>query len=191
MIKVSRGNHKLGKDTLILNITSAAACPSRALGMCKIATKCYAVKAERQYPAVRPYREDQTRIWDSMTPVQLAMDLVDMLTRARPAGSIKYLRFSEAGDFRDQVDVDKMSKVAHMLAMYGVRVYGYTARSDLDYTKVHENMVVNGSGFMVHNSFTATKGPAVAAMGLVCPGDCRECHMCKSRNQLAIKVIEH
>lgn len=191
MIKVSRGNHKLGKDTLILNITSAAACPSRALGLCKIATKCYARKAETQYPAVKPYREAQTKIWDQMSSVEIAMDLVDILTRARPAGSIKYLRFSEAGDFRDQADVDKMSKIAQLLIAYGVRVYGYTARKDLDFTKVHENMVVNGSGFMVHNMFTATKLLNIYALDLVCPGNCRDCHKCKSRNQLDIKVLEH
>jgi hypothetical protein len=149
------------------------------------------MKAERQYPAVGPYREDQTKIWDSMTAVQIALDLVDMLTRTKPAGSIKYLRFSEAGDFRSQDDVDKMSKIANMLDMYGVRVYGYTARLDLDYSKVHENMIVNGSGFMVHNKFTATKGPRSSVLGLVCPGDCRDCHMCKSHNKLDIKVIEH
>lgn len=192
MLKISRGNRKLGKDTLILNITSATKCPSKALGLCKIPGKCYAMKAERLYPQVGPYREAQTTQWDSCSAQILADSIVDLVTKAK-SNPIKYLRFSEAGDFRDQADVDKMSQIAERLAPFGVKVYGYTARKDLDFSVVHSNMVVNGSGFMIHNQFTATKSIGIQSGNgdLVCPGNCRNCHMCKQRNGLDIKVKEH
>jgi len=187
MIKVSKGNHKLGTDTLILNITSAAGCPSRALGLCRIPGKCYAMKAERMYPAVRPYRDEQTVLWAKYSAAELVKDLVEIINRTRKP--IKYLRYSEAGDFRTQDDVDKMSKIAELLEPYGVRVYGYTARKDLDFSHTHSNMVVNGSGFMVHNMFTAV--PQAATGDTQCPGNCRICDKCKQHNNLDIKVLYH
>lgn len=188
MIKVSKGNHKLGTDTLILNITSAAACPSKAKGLCKIPGKCYAAKAERQYPQVGPYREGQTKVWDKSPAEELAIDLVGIINRSR--SPIRYLRFSEAGDFRHQEDVNKMSRIAELIAPHGIKVYGYTARNDLDYSRVSSNMTVNGSGFMVHNSFTAAAS-VDPGKELVCPGNCRICDKCKEHNGLEIKVKYH
>ena len=43
-----------------------------------------------------------------------------------------------------------------MLGKLGVKVYTYTARRDLDFSNV-KHLVVNGSGFMVHNNFTVVK----------------------------------
>ena len=42
-IKVRNGNSKIGKDTFILNITSATDCPTKKLGLCKIPKLCYAL----------------------------------------------------------------------------------------------------------------------------------------------------
>lgn len=184
----SIGNHKLGKDTIIFNMTSATDCPSHKLGLCKIGkTRCYAMKAERCYPQVLPFRRRQERTWDSIKPSEFVSRIAYIKSHN---SSLKYLRFSESGDFKSQSDVRKMSSIAKGLSSLGIRVYGYTARKDLDYSKVHSNMVVNGSGFQVHNEFTATDslGPR---FDHVCGGDCRKCNWCKGRHGHTIAVKFH
>jgi hypothetical protein len=106
-VLVSNGNMKIGKDTLILNMGPAVNCPSRQLGLCQIGDKCYAMKAERCYKQVLPYRLKQEQIWDQMHPNDIAVELIEIARRKR--NRIRYLRFSEAGDFYDQSDVNKMS----------------------------------------------------------------------------------
>lgn len=184
---VSNGNRKIGDDTLILNMTSATDCPSKALGLCKIPGICYAMKAERQYPQVLPYRRAQTLQWDKMTAGEIGAGLMAIVRAARH--EIKYVRFSEAGDFRTQADVDKMSELAEYLNTFNIRVYGYTARQDLDFSRISSNMIVNGSGFKVSNNFQAV--PKTQPLQLMCPGNCRSCSLCKTSNNLTIGVAFH
>lgn len=187
---VSRGNRKLGTDTLILNITSAADCMSRKLGLCALGTKCYALKAERMYKAVLPYRRKQTEYWDQSHPATIAMDLWKEIFRSTKQ-PIKYIRISEAGDFRNQADVDKLIKIAEILGAIDVTLYGYTARRDLAFGKCPCNLIMNGSGFMIHNSFTAVSKTSLAQHPVTCTGNCRGCNLCKIRGKLAIKVGIH
>lgn len=187
---VSKGNRKIGNDTLIINITSARDCPSKALGLCKIQDICYAMKAERQYPTVLPYRRRQMMYWTTHTADQIAADFRIEITR-KTKEPIKYIRVSEAGDFRNQSDVVKLFKITELLADTGVKIYGYTARVDLDFSKAPSNLTLQGSGFKIHNSFTAIDKAKVQPTDTVCPGNCRTCSMCKSNNSLDIKVINH
>ena len=185
-IRLSNGNKKIGKDTLIINMNSATDCPSHELGLCSIeGTKCYALKSERCYPEVLPYRRDQAMYWGTHSSSEIARDLQDVLSRKRKP--IDYIRFSEAGDFERQWDVDKMKDIASRVPE--VKFYGYTARKDLSFVGLPDNMVVNGSGFMVSNMFTAVK--QVAEREVQCPGDCRECNLCKGARGLDIKVLYH
>jgi len=186
-MRISNGNKKIGKDTFILNMTSATDRPAKRRGLCAITGICYAMKAERQYPACLPFRRAQDVEFHAITANEIAKSII-----TRAAGKrvkIKYLRFSEAGDFKNQRDVTKMSKIAEMLEPAGIRVYGYTARRDLKFDKIHKNMIVNGSGFMVSNNFEAV--PEAKPGDVVCPGNCRTCHMCKSKKGLNIKVMYH
>lgn len=176
----SQGNLKLGKDTLILNMTSATDCPSRKLGLCKIGNRCYAMKAERLYKSVLPFRRAQECQWQTWS----VPELTSAVTQKR---GVHFVRFSESGDFRSQNDVDKMSMFADILKYHHIRVYGYTAREDLDFSQVSDNMVVNGSGFMIHNQFTATPIPT----GTTCPMNCRYCSLCKEPNGFSIEVKYH
>lgn len=186
MIKVSNGNKKIGKDTLIFNMSSATDCPSRNRGLCNIeGGKCYAMKAEKTWPQVLPYRREQGLYWSSHSSSEIAADIRAVMSRKN--NPIKYVRFSEAGDFDVQLDVEKMKDVARKIPE--VQFYGYTARRDLSFDNLPDNMVVNGSGFMVSNMFTALKDMATAE--IQCPGDCRECDLCKGQNGLDIKVRYH
>ena len=184
--KVSIGNLKLGKDTAIINITSSLNCPAKKLNLCKVSQICYAAKAERLYKAVLPYRQAQEKQWESMSAAEIAIGI----TAIKHKTPIKYLRFSESGDFRNQFDVWKMSKIADLLAPAGIKVYGYTARKDLNFDNLSQNMTVNGSGFKVHNSFTAIpKTQAPSKEEVMCVGNCRNCHKCKERNGL--QIVNH
>lgn len=185
-LECSKGNSKIGDDTIIINITSARDCPSRKLGLCRIAGKCYADKAERQYPSVLPYRRRQTQQFDALTAEDIAERVKGIVKRRRK--QTRYLRFSESGDFRNQADIVKLSRIADLL-MGTVKVYGYTARHDLDFRTVSPNMIVNGSGFMVHNIFTAMKD--TDGKDKVCGGNCRTCNMCKDRHGADIAVKVH
>ena len=63
---IKKGNHKIGKDTLIFNMGPAKTCPSKALGLCQLqdTNKCYAHRAEVQYSkTVLYYRIRQMNLW--------------------------------------------------------------------------------------------------------------------------------
>lgn len=187
---VSQGNHKLGKDTLILNMTSATKCPSKALGLCKIPGKCYAMKAERMYPRVLPYRTKQAEYWDKNGPIKIAADLREEIKR-HTKSRIKYIRIAEAGDFRTQADVTKLYIIADLLADTGVIIYGYTARKDLEFPYGPPNLVLNGSGFMLDNMFTAVDPKTMSNYQVKCAGNCRICSLCKAAGKQDIKVAMH
>ena len=200
MLKIANGNSKIGKDTLIMNITSATDCASAKLGLCKVADKCYALKPERMYPNCIPSRNEQTKAFDSLSAHEIALELIKKVkTREKRNASlwlrnkpmlpeIKYLRFSEAGDFRTQADIEKISTIADLLREYNVRVYGYTARKDLTFTGISDNMTVNGSGFMIHNNFKAVKK---AKTKLVCIGSCIRCKLCTVRHGETVEIVIH
>jgi len=191
-MRMSRGNIKLGDDTLVLNITSAKDCPSERLGLCNICAICYAKKAERQYPTVLPFRRMQAVEFDAESAEVIANGVRAEVVRSRSARCkktpIKFLRFSESGDFKNQWDVNKLSRVAELLRGVVV-VYGYTARRDLRFTGLSKNMVVNGSGFMVDNMFSPVKKHTKTNYN--CAGDCRGCGLCKTNSHKTIEVLLH
>lgn len=117
-LKVSNGNTKVGKDTFIMNITSATDCPAKKLGLCKIAKVCYALQPELRWKnKVRNclrYRRQQTKMFDTFHAKKLADMLIEK-ARSKRKVDIKYLRISEAGDFRSQADVEKISTIADIL----------------------------------------------------------------------------
>ena len=104
-VEVSIGNHKIPVDTMILNMGAAFDCPSKALGLCQLPNPddCYGKKAERQYPACKPYRYRQRDTWWNLSAAGIANDLVQIASRKRKV-PIKYLRFSESGDLDSQDD---------------------------------------------------------------------------------------
>lgn len=197
-LEVMRGNKKLAKDTLIFNMGSATTCPSRALGMCKLCKECYALKAEIIYPACKPYRDRQERYWKESSIEKIIGDFDELLTtkktfingKLRPLHEkVKWFRFNESGDFHKQTCVEKLDAIAkHLMKNYNIRTYGYTARKDLDFSRV--SFLVKGSG---HGN--GKDGQTIARENVnhevstvynengtkfhVCPMDCRECNLCK------------
>lgn len=173
------GNKKLPTTTAIFNICAAHDCPSAKRGMCQVLNgkhRCYALRDEQQYKATLAYRRRQETLWDSFTASSFVAEFVSIMGRRRLATTA--LRLNESGDFRSQADVRKAAIIARKLAEYGVTVYGYTARRDLDFSKVGP-LVVNGSGFKVNGEFRFVRTKADLPKGYkLCPGDCRTCTRC-------------
>ena len=193
---IASGNHKLPVDTAIFNMGPAETCPSEALGLCQAINAagkniCYAKKAEIQYPQVLPYRRAQAKYWKETDGVDIALQLV--LTNALKRRPYRALRINESGDFYGQEDIEKAETVAHILSLYGVKAYVYTARKDLDFSNV-KALVVNGSGFTaagVPNEFKYIESredrPKTHRL---CPGDCRICDRCLNHGKLTA-CIKH
>jgi hypothetical protein len=138
-------------------------------------------------------RSEQTKIWDALSADQLADAINQIVTkesRLKDKGKIvpiKYVRFQESGDFRNQADVDKMSRIASLLK---VPSYTYTARRDLNYDRVSPKLTINGSGFMVHNDFhvVAEIKPGPHCRGIK-GGGCMGCPFCKQRRGVVIQEM--
>lgn len=184
MALFSFGNTKLPKTTMIFNITPASLCPSEAKGLCQLeqSGKCYAKKAERIYPQVLPYRMRQYKFWKTCT----AESFVAQLIKDKGRRNVTHLRLNEAGDFRHQRDLNKAMKIADLLKTEGITMYCYTARKDLNFTK-RNNLIVNGSGFMVDNNFTVVSRGKKAT----CISDCNICNKCMKPRFKKITVAMH
>ena len=185
---LSNGNLKVGDDTLIFNITAAVDCVADELGLCPVFKECYAKKAEKQYRDVLSYRRLQEEVWDALNSSEFVEEFMKVVASKR-SKDIRFFRFSEAGDFRHQEDVHKMTHIARGLKEHSIVTYGYTARRDLNLEPLKRVAIVNGSGFMADNEFKAVKefsGPNPR-----CPGDCRGCNLCKLKLGKTIEVLKH
>jgi hypothetical protein len=134
------------------------------------------------------FRRSQTKLFDKLSAEQIAEQIIKK-AKAKKLVKIKYLRISEAGDFRNQEDLNKMSNIANLLEKENIRAYGYTARTDLNYTNISKNLVINGSYFMVDNSFIPVK--QYTEGGVRCLGNCRICNLCKEKSGVAIENKFH
>jgi hypothetical protein len=181
----SIGNRKLGKDTMIFNLTSATDCPSKKKGLCKVGSACYAMKAERRYKNTLPYRTRQQEFWKQGSVNQFIKQFTLEKTK-----NIKYLRINEAGDFISQKDIERLDKIAKKIKeLYGIKTYTYSARKDLDFSNV--SFVINGSSWMADNEFRYIPKNKIYTGKFICPGDCKICNLCKEKRGIVIGVNHH
>ena len=186
---LSYGNSKLPKTTAIFNFTSATNCPSKAAGKCNHPDICYAMHSEIQYRPVLPYRENQTAVFDSMSGEDLGVAMLNIFNRK--IIKINKLRFSEAGDFRSQDDVDKFTKTASILRAAGIKVYGYVANDDFDYSELKKYASINGQGFTVTNQINVVDQFTETTGVIKCKGDCRICSACANAIGKIIEIKKH
>jgi hypothetical protein len=128
-------------------MSSSMDCPSRKLGLCPVTNKgikCYALKAEQQYPNVPKYRERQKHFWKKSSAESIALKMIEKIKNRRKITS--YFRYNESGDFENQEDVDKLHKIALILKTINITTYGYSARSDLDFSQPDLGFLIKGSG---------------------------------------------
>lgn len=198
---IQAGNIKIPKSTAIFNMSSANDCPSLKLNLCKACVGeknfCYALKSEYEYrPNVLPYRRRQQMYWLTTTAEQFVFEFI-LINVMKPIPFDK-IRLNEAGDFHGQACIEKAEKIAKILHQYGVKVYCYTSRSDLDFTGT-EYLVVNGSGFKgngIKNEFKMVskaigRNPKLWPKGYAkCPMDCTKCDRCSIRGKDTF-VVQH
>ena len=185
---IAFGNKKLPATTAIFNIGSATTCPSKALSLCALVDKCYAMKAERQYPAAKPYRDRQLSYWNKVSATQFVNEFTKAIKNKRT--KVNALRVNESGDFYSQEDVYKLEEISPLLFVYhGVRTYVYTARRDLDFS---ECLTLNVMGSFItaeqtHSAFMGVRNAKAMAKSMrgfyhktaVCPADCTKCSLCQ------------
>ena len=216
-LEMARGNHKIGEDTLILNMGPAIGCPADLLNKCACADVCYAKRAEVQYPCTRAYRRRQKFYWLRTDADKIFNDISHILENKRTrvngvlkplAKSIKYLRMNESGDFWSQKCCNKLDHIARRLRReYNIITYTYTARDDLHFRNAH--FAVKGSGHFHGNNgacIVRTQDELKHASGgaiystfingrqrhfAICPGDCSKCTFCKEFNDLNIVFPLH
>ena len=171
----------------------AKTCPSRINGTCKVIEKgfkCYAEKAEDQYPSTVPaYRQAQEDYWRSTPSPRIFGEIVKKIKGRRKV--TKYLRFNESGDFHNQRDIKKLSEIARGLKSIGVTTYGNTARSDLDFSRAE--FLVKGSGFNSKNGQTTVieRNEKLPEGYIICPGSCKSCDICKKSTKTNVAYIKH
>lgn len=190
------GNIKLPNSTAIFNMGSATDCPSWKLGLCQACKNgkrfCYALKAETEMRKfVLPFRRRQEKLWKKITAEEFALSF--LIINSLKVVKYKALRLNESGDFWGQECVDKAGKIARILKPYGVRVYCYTARSDLDYSHV-EVLKVTGSGWtneyvrgefrLIYNKKERPRGYGICIM------NCKVCDRCL-RGGMKTCVLKH
>ena len=198
-VEFTQGNKKLPKTTYILNVGTASDCPSEKLGLCDVPKECYAKKAERIYPQVEPFRKRQRAVFDDIDAQTIAQVILDKSNRSR-SGKCRSFRFSEAGDFATQADVDKMAEVCSILVSNGIKCYGYTCRTDLDlyglmdvaqvnlsndYKRSNEYLEAGANRFKVVEKFSGSP------KAVPCRADCRVCSFCSDMKGKLIEVEKH
>tara|TARA_R110001592_G_scaffold153282_6_gene381592 strand:- start:2398 stop:3045 length:648 start_codon:yes stop_codon:yes gene_type:complete len=212
--KYSIGNNKIGKDTLIFNMGSATDCAAKLKGLCNI--DCYALKAEKQYPAPLAARRHQEKYWLTTPYEQIVKDLSKAInTRKNHKAStpIKYIRVNESGDLHSEACLHKLIFLAE--SMPDVKFYTYTHRSDLIDDNTHlfmpKNLTLNTSDFKrkglnsfqavkLKNAFRSYKNNTAAIKAELktisnsnfnCGGDCSICSLCKVTHTKDIYVAYH
>ena len=206
----SKGNLKIGTDTIIFNMGSATNCPSKLAGLCDI--NCYAMKPEIQYPKCMPYRDRQEAYWLSHSADEIAMDLCGALERHKK--TVRFVRINESGDLHSSECLTKLIKIAKIVRdMFPkVTLYTYTHRRDLvnskTYKRLPKNLVLNTSNFKRKglNTFQAIPEIQVHSMieiknvkekilnfgvDFACMGDCTVCGYCKKSHGKKIGVPLH
>lgn len=206
----SKGNRKIGTDTIIFNMGSATNCPSKELGFCKI-EKCYAMKAEYLYLQSLPYRNRQEAYWLSNDAESIALDLCGALLRHQK--TVRFVRVNEAGDMHSKECLSKLIQIAKIVGKEfpKVVIYTYTHRSDIvtgtTHRRLPKNLVINCSNFHRKglNTFKAIASVKVHAMAEIathkkeilkfadfaCVGDCSICGYCKKPHGKVIGVPLH
>lgn len=193
-LELKYGNHKLGESIAIFNMGTAKECPSKQLGLCSVINsgiKCYAMKAEEQYPNTVPAaRKRQELYWKKATSDEIIEYLFKKIDNRRK--KTKYLRVNESGDFWNQDDIAKLSTIASMLQIKNIVTYTYSARSDLDFSNV--SFLIKGSNHDKGNNGKAVviaKNEPVPKGYVECPGSCGKCIMCMSNKKINIAFRKH
>ena len=122
--KVSKGNVKVGGNTVIINMSSGMDCTSALLGMCAVVDSCYARSGEKMRHGVLRAKRNQHTQWrafgnkDGVGGVKLALAILTTIASMGNYTQIKFVRLNEAGDFGDLYTGQVTAKQGKELAKF-------------------------------------------------------------------------
>lgn len=185
--RLSLGNRKLAKGVGIFNLPAVDTCRK-----CKDCMHtCYALQAQRQYPAVREFRNINLHL-SKTNPALLKKMIVDQIRNQ----DIKIIRVHESGDFYSSKYVEFWYDIATELS--DVKFYAYTKTFGFDDILVER--LDDLENFNVINSFIDGKrnygsqeyvNTLVEDHGcFVCPakGCMSECTYCLTNKNVVFKI---
>jgi hypothetical protein len=187
MVNISKGNKKLGKNVANVSLVPCATCPADA--PCR--SKCYAMKAFRQYPNVRKAWGENTESV-KQNDIQYFEDICQYVEKKRP----EYFRWHVAGDILNQDYLEGMKIVAKNNP--GTRFLAFTKMHNLDFTNLPANLQVvislwpnwgeNKTNLPVAFMQDGTEN-RVNGQEIQCPGSCANCKACWHLGELQKNVV--
>lgn len=137
-------------------MNSAHDCPNRETqengesetGLCQVPwDMCYAHQSEKLYDSALECRNRQEFLWDCIDPETFDKAFMMIVERKMTYGNLESpsdvdVRFSEAGDFRNNGDIYKPNQIARILHSKGISaVYTYSASYKLEGWKKADNLI--------------------------------------------------
>lgn len=190
----TRGNKKIGTDTLIFSISTATDCIAHSVQCCAVCNCCYAKKSEQRFCASYLHKLNQQRQF-----IICSIDeLITLFSKVIDASktNIKYIRWNEAGELRNYNDFEKINAISEAIGQkYNIQSYIYTSRADLveqmNIDEVSRHLTVN-------TSFTNNKGlnsfvavDKIPTDAIACTADCRNCTLCKTTHGKTVYCKKH
>lgn len=190
----TRGNKKIGSDTLIFSIDTATDCIGNHNGLCAVCAECYGKKSEQRFFTSYIFKMNQRRQFLLLDAYELIKLFSDVIEKTKTP--IKYIRWNESGELRSIDDLRKINQISDYLGVvYGIQSYTYTSRRDIieQIRKSHLSIYLtintsfkNGYGY---NSFVAVD--KIPTDAIACKGDCRYCNLCKQNLGVCIYCKKH
>jgi hypothetical protein len=128
-------NRKLAENIPVFNLPQGVTCPGKTAVCQKI---CYALKAERMYPAAKAMRaRNLLASKNSMLFIPSMMEELDYLIAHK---GTKFCRIHESGDFYTQAYLDAWIEIA--AGEPEIPFLAYTKSFHLDFSKAPKNMKI-------------------------------------------------
>ena len=127
---LTMGNHKLGGNIASWSLPAT----KKVCG--RVCEGCYAIKAQRIYPAVLPSRNNKFEM-------SAKSSFVGLMTKSIETLNPTYIRIHDSGEFYSQKYVDSWTDIVKKLPSY--TFYAYTKRlKDFNFTKLKalQNVVI-------------------------------------------------
>jgi len=187
-MRLQKGNRKLPKETLIWNLPAVKTCPN-STDACR--KHCYALKAERIYPQVLPFRELNFKLSKDE-------NFSEMIEQELATSNFEQIRLHESGDIYNQSYFNKWINIAKKIPQI---VYGYTKNINLDLSKKPKNMIIIYSddkqsvtikelkqkGF--NGTARVTDNELHTKFETHCPSSCKTCNICYTEPSKFKRII--
>ena len=187
---MSSGNAKLPKETLIWNLPAVKTCPNSTPECRK---HCYALKAQKMYPNVLPFREKN---------LELSKSNEFMATIMNELSKVKHwyqVRIHESGDFYNQQYFNMWNVIAGLNPTK--TFYAYTKNINLSLSKKFKNLILIYSddeqnvtikelkqkGFS--GTARVTNNELHSKFETLCPGSCKDCDACYTRPNKFKRIV--